>query len=485
MAIFRSNNPTTWAEIDQIVIDERAPTPSVTGVATNIAGYIAQFERGPEEIVEIGSTQEFEETFGRSVFSGNQNLKNKKFGRLRIRRVVSSTAAASSLVLQDTGADPILTLSAASKGLWGNSISVKVSLGSETGVKIEIEDTSVNAVLPTEMYDNLDLVGKSQLEVDQIFAASALVKASVIGVPADNLDILAATNMAGGLDGTVLDTNYEAPLVDFEQEKSANFLFTDKHSATINGYLKAHAAATQDKMVILAGQENDTVSAALSDVENYRDVDGRIIYCYPWVQTRLSGVATFQSPASWMASLLSQTSPHIDPAYTANSQFLGGMLKLKRPISRAQYINLKDGGIAAFEQDPDIGFKIKSGVVTQILDSSKVMIFRRRMADYLTTSVAFFLKNFQNAVNNRDNRLACGAAIRQFIQLREQEGILPGDDEVSGGLAKIVDVETLNTDDSIALGYFKILWKQRIFSSMRYIVLTAEIGESVVVREGE
>lgn len=485
MAIFRSNNPTTWAEIDQIVIDERAPTPSVTGVATNIAGYLAQFQRGPEELVEIGSTQEFEETFGRSSFSGNQNLKNKKFGRLRVRRVVSSSAAASLLTLKDGSDADILTLTASSKGAWGDSVSVVVSAGSESGVKIEVKDNSVNAVLPSEIYDNVDLTGKSQLEVDQIFAPSRLVVATVIGTPTDNLAILSETDLAGGSDGTVADTDYESALVDFEQEKSANFIFADKHNAAINGYLKAHAAATQDKMVIIAGSENDTVSAAIADVANYRDADGRIIYAYPWVQTRLDGVASFQSPASWMASLLSQTSPHIDPAYTANTQFLGGMLKLKRTISRAQYIQLKDGGIAAFEQDPDIGFKLKSGVVTQILNSSKVMIFRRRMADYLTTSVAFFLKNFQNAVNNRDNRLACGASIRQFIQLREQEGILPGDDEVQGGLAKIVDVETLNTDDSIALGYFKILWKQRIFSSMRYIVLTAEIGESVVVREGE
>jgi hypothetical protein len=54
---------------------------------------------------------------------------------------------------------------------------------------------------------------------------------------------------------------------------------------------------------------------------------------------------------------------------------------------------------------------------------------------------------------------------------------------VKTGKAKLVDTESFNTDASIAAGFFKILWRQRIFSSMRYIVLQAEIGESVVVTE--
>jgi hypothetical protein len=58
---------------------------------------------------------------------------------------------------------------------------------------------------------------------------------------------------------------------------------------------------------------------------------------------------------------------------------------------------------------------------------------------------------------------------------------VPKSSEVQGGAASIVDVKSLNTNDSIAQGYFKILYKRRIYSSMRYIVLQAEIGESVVV----
>jgi hypothetical protein len=485
MSIFRSNDPTTWGEIDQIVIDERAPAPSIKGVATNIAGYVARFQRGPESLVEVGTTQELEEIFGKSSASGNENLKNKRFGRMRIRRVVDSGAAQASIDLDDSSSAVALTLKAKDKGVYGNNIAVKVEAGSiASTVKITVSDLNSDAVLPNEVFDNVNVTGMSQDALSSLFSASKLiVPVAVSPLPTGNLAVATQANMTGGADGSAVDSSYEAAIADFEQEKSCNFLFADKASATINGYLEAHAAATKDKMVIVAGSENDSVATAVSDVANYRDQDGRIIYAYPWIETSIGGALKMQSPASWMASVMSQTSPHIDPAYVKNSQFLTGITKLKRTISRASYIQLKDAGIAAFEYDPDIGHKIKSGVVTQIQDSSKIMILRRRMADYLTTSVGYYLKNFQNAVNNRDNRLACGAAIQQFVQLREQEGILPKDDEVQGGLAKLVDVESLNTDASIAQGYFKILWKQRIYSSMRFIVLTAEIGESVVVTE--
>lgn len=485
-SISRTNDPTQWSELDGIYIDERAPAPSVRGLPANIAGYAARFQRGPEELVEVGSTQQFEETFGRSNFSGNQNLKNKKFGRLRIRRVVADDAAKASLELLDSTSAAVITLFAKDKGVYGNDLSVTVEAGTEAStVKLTIKDTGTDAVLPDEVYDNVSLSGKDQDYVDTLLAGSRLVTGEIEDDVNTEPANISATKLTGGSEGTTADADYESALVDFETERAANFLFTDAASDAVNGYLEAHAAETKDKMVILAGGEEDSVSDAITDVADYRDADGRIIYAYPWVQTRIDGVLKFQSPASWMASILSQTAPHIDPAATPNTQFLGGITKLKRTITRSDYINLAADGIAAFALDPDIGFKVQSGVVTQIADSSKIMIYRRRMADFLTNSVGLFLKSYQNAVNNRENRVAVGAAIKQFVQQRELEGILPKDDEVEGGLAKLVDIESLNTNDSIAQGFFRILWKQRIYSSMRFIVLTAEIGESVVVREGE
>jgi len=214
-----------------------------------------------------------------------------------------------------------------------------------------------------------------------------------------------------------------------------------------------------------------------------RDTDGRLVYAFPWVYTTIGGVSTEVSPASFYAALLSQIAPNIDPAYAANTQYLSGIESLSLDLQRSDYITLAAAGISAFEIDADIGPKVKSGVVTQIVNSSKIMVFRRRMADYLVQSLAKFLKNYENAPNSADARTQAGGGITAFNRLLETSGMVPKDSEVQGGKASIVDTNSLNTDDSIALGYFKILYRRRIYSSMRYIVLQAEIGESVVVTE--
>ena len=237
-------------------------------------------------------------------------------------------------------------------------------------------------------------------------------------------------------------------------------------------------------MVICAGPEEETVAQAVEAVDTLRDVQGRIVYAYNWVETNIGGVQTFVSPASFLASMITQSSAHIDPAYSANTQFLFGVSALKRQLTRADYIQLVDAGISSFEFDPDIGFKLKSGVTTHILESDKRAILRRRMADYLQNSIGRFLKVYQNAPNTLENRLAVKGAILDFIRREEEAGTLPTDEEVIGGAAKDVDVETRNTNEVLASGTFIIQYRQRIHSSMRYIVLIAEIGQSVVVTEG-
>jgi hypothetical protein len=478
MSLFRSTDPTTWDDVDGIVINESAPAPNVAGVAANIGIMIAQCQRGPADLTEIGSIGEFHELYGKSLTHGaNICLKNKKFGRLKVIRVIAADGVAASLACASSATTRV-TFSALYKGVYGNSITVKIENGTTSGKKYTITDGSTYAVLPVEVYDNVAVASIDS----STFAASKLISVAVNSTAAEPSN-QAATALASGAEGTVGDTDYQTAIGYSEVENAGNVLFLDAYNSTRNGYLKTSMAATQDKMAILAGAEGDSVSTAVSAVASLRDTDGRLIYAYPWVQTSLDGVLTMTSPASWIASIFTQTAPNVDLAYVNNSGFLGGITALKLNLTRANYISLKDAGICALESDPEIGFKVKSGVVTQILDSSKLLVYRRRMADYLTVSVGRFLKNYQNAVNSKGNRALVKGAIMAFITSLENDGLLPKDSEVSSGKAKLVDVESLNTDASIAAGFFKILWKQRIFSSMRYIVLQAEIGESVVVTE--
>lgn len=481
MGIFRTNNPLQYDEVDGIVIDETAPSPSIKGVGTGVAILMGQFERGPLTLQSMGSSAEILETYGKSdVFLGSIALKNKKFSALKIARVVASDAVAATLTFDDGAATDIIKFDAKFKGVYGNSIKVTIEAGSVSGRKYTVQDTSLNTQLDVEVYDNIEIANV----VLSTFSESKMVDVTVLATSAEPANSV-ATALATGAEGTLADTDYETAIALASAEGAGNVLFLDEYNATRNGYLKAHAALTEDKMVICAGAEGDSVATAIAAVATLRDTAGRIIYAFNWVETSIGGVNTFTSPASWYASIFSQIGPHIDPAYQANSQFLFGVIGLKQTLTRANFIALMEDGISSFEFDSDVGFKIKSGVVTQILNSSKLTVLRRRMADYLTNSIGKFLKVYQNDINSLLNRTAVKASILDFDKGQVDLGIVPSSAEVNGGDAVLVDIETLNTDATIAQGKFFIQFKRRIFSSMRFIVLKAEIGESVVVTEGE
>lgn len=476
MGIFRTNDPTQWDDIDGIIIDEQTPPPSISGVAANVGILVGQFERGPTELsLAMGSIGEFHEIYGKSSFSGNKQLKNKKFGQLKIIRVLPTGAVKATLTH-----DAKLKFDAKYFGAYGNSIKVTIEAGSDVGKKYTFEDTGANAVLPIEIYDNIEIANITA----QTFSASKLVDVTVLSAVAEPTN-LAATSLATGANGTVVDTDYEDAIEKASVEKAGNVLFLDVYNAARNGYLENHADTYQDKMVICCGQENDTRATAITDAANYRQVDGRVIYAWPYVQTRIDGALEWTPPAAWVASVFTQVSPHVALSYTSNAKYLGGITDLKYKESRNGFIALDAAGICSLELDNDIGFLIKNAVTTQIVNSSKKTILRRRMADFLQDSIAFYLKNFQNDVNSKEKRTEVKSAILDFDARLVRDGVVPGAEDVKDGAPLLVDTESLNTDSVVASGMFKILYKRRIFSSMRYIVLTAEIGESVVVTEGE
>lgn len=474
MGIFRTNNPLEYAEVDGIVIDERSPAPNIQGVGTGTAILVGQFQRGSYEMQRMASIKDFHEKYGKTSYLGNIQLKNKKFSSLKIIRVEATGSAKAELTC-----DGKIKFIAKYKGSYGNSLKVKIEAGSVSGKKYTISDTNSGAseVFPDEVYDNVEIASASTA-----FVNSKLIDVTIVSSAAEPAN-QAATSLASGLEGTVADTDYEAAIAKAAVEAAGNILFIDEYNDIRNGYLKVHAGLTEDKMVICSGPITDGVAQAVAEVALLRDTQGRIIYAFNWVQTTVDGVPTYTSPAAWYASILSQTAPNVDPSYAGNTTFLFGVTGLKLTMTRDEFIQLMQAGVSAFEYDSDIGFKIKSGVVTQIADSSKLTVLRRRMADYLTYSIARFLKVYQGDINSKDKRTAVKSAITSWIQQQENLGILPKDSEVLDGKAKLVDTETENTNDTIAQGKFFILYKQRIFSSMRFIVLKAEIGESVVVKE--
>jgi hypothetical protein len=481
MSIYSSTNPTDWGLLDGIYIDDTSPPPSVTGVPTGVAILVGQFERGAPGLQSVGSTGQLFERYGNNLsYSGLVALQNKKFGLLNVIRVVSSSAAAATHTFPNATPASAITFTALWSGAYGNNIQITIAAGSIAGKKYIVHDANPGAVWPDEVYDNVQIASISVN--NNPFANSNLITATVVLNTSEPANA-SATNLSSGSDGSVADTDYQTAINASQVSGAGNILFLDAYNTTRNGYLKTSMAATTDKMCVLDYGSDASVSSAIIDVASYRDTDGRIIYCYPYGYTSIAGVSTLVSLASFYAAALSQMAPNIDPAFAGNAQYFGGIESLSQSLERSDYISLNAAGISAFEVDSDLGIKIKSGIVTQIANSSKIMVFRRRMTDYIIQSLAKYLKNFQNGLNSALNRGNVAGAISSYNRLLETSGLVPSDAEVSSGKASLVDTKSLNTDDSIAAGYFKILYKRRIFSSMRFIVLQTEIGESVVVTE--
>jgi hypothetical protein len=481
MSIYSSTNPTDWGLLDGIYIDEVTPPPSVTGVPTGIAILVGQFERGSGSLQSVGSVGQLYERYGNNLnYSGLIALQNKQFGLLNVIRVVASGAAAASFTFQNATPANAITFTALWEGAYGNNIQVTIAAGSVSGKKYTVHDANPGAVWPDEVYDNVAIASINAN--NNPFVNSNLITATVVlasSEPANH----SAQSLSSGTDGSVADTDYQNAIAESQVAGAGNIIFLDSYTTARNGYLQTSMAATTDKMAILSNPSDVSVSSAITDVASYRDTVGRMIYSFPYCYTTINGASTLVNTASFYAAALSQMAPNLDPAFTGNAQYFQGMEALSQTLERSDYINLAAAGISAFESDPDVGMKIKSGVVTQIANSALIMVFRRRMTDFILQSLAKYLKNYQNAINSSLNQGQVGTAMTAFNRSLEQNGLVPSDAEVSSGKASIIDTKSLNTDDSTGNGYFKILYKRRIYSSMRFIVLQAEIGETVVVTE--
>jgi len=474
---YRTNNPLEYAEVDGIVIDERSPSPNMRGVGTGTACLVGMFQRGVHSMEQVVSTKDFHKKYGKSNFLGNIQLKNKNFSNLKIIRVEATGAAKATLTC-----DAKIKFTAKTKGAYGNKISVTIEAGSTSGKKYTIKDTNegANEIFPDEIFDNVAITDITP------FLKSVLVDVETLSTAAEPAAQV-ATMLAAGSEGTVADTDYESAIAKAAVENSCNILFLDEYSASRNQLMKLHAGETNDKIVICSHGMDDTVAEIVTDLKLTRNADGRIVYAINWIPTTINAVEVVTSPAAWLASILSQTSPTIDPARASNTTFMWGANGVyMKELTRSDYKTFMAEGGSAFEYDQDLagtGVKPRSGIVNQIADTSKLTVVRRRMTDYLINSFGRFLKLYQNDVNRKEKRNEIKGAYLVWDNGQVKDGILPSDNEVSGGKALLLDMESENDNDSLAEGKVYILYKRRIFSSMRFIILKAEIGESVIVKE--
>ena len=326
-----------------------------------------------------------------------------------------------------------------------------------------------------EVFDNLVINGKSDSELEVIFGSSQLVTVTGSHVT-DNIEN-ANLSLSGGTDGNIASTDYKSALDNGNVNASGKIYVADDQSLAVSAVLANYIKANRNGICVLSPSSlSDNVANAVAAADTLIDQEGRVLFCYNPIKYNKQGVISEESPAFLLASILSVTPPSVSPASAENRIYSQSAVGVKYALTDAQVQTLKEGGIIAFEDDEDLGVRVR----TPVTGSAQWSITRRRMSDFLIQSLSRFLKNYQNNPNSLLNRASIRAAIQAFDDGLVADRVLPTAED-AGVPVLLIQTEGTTSPQEQAEGIQKIVYKRRIFAEMRFIVLETTIGESVTV----
>lgn len=511
--IYFSTNPAEWTKLEGLYISERNPPGFIQGIDTSVVGFATRCVRGPTIPIEITTPGRFLEVFGGRDYTANGTggaligqgwaaLLNKKFGKVVVRRVVSSTAVAASFDWETAaggGGTAVLRIAAANPGLWGNDVQFKVSAASD-GVATKFNLT-IRYLGKEVLYANLNINTAS----DDNLAVS-------VGVDEANLVVLTKlangrpVNTAAGVDGADTDAfvnlgetvasftsvagtepalvvgDYTAGINDLAVFPGVGVVLTPEASptpATFHSNLVTKAAEVADRIFLTwaqaHGQSASTEAAqVVSQITTRSD---RIWWAYNSAFTIDADTkAEIQTaPHVWLASILSQIHVSIHAGAAETRKLLAGIKRLTATaLSRPDLILLRNAGVCALERGED-GFQFRS-VITTDLTPGKTEGSRRRIADYLQGSASKRLVNFVKAKNTIINRATMAAELTAFSRAEQNPE--------TGTIEEfVIEQVTVNTPAQRGVGLEKLLWRVRIINHILFLVFETEIGTGVTIEQ--
>ena len=473
--VFHTDNPILYTQLDGVIVTEKNPPPTVISAGGNNVVFIGQFERGPEnEPQALSSISELNTLFGSNqLYSGNRALRLKRWSNLYVTRAIDATATQAD---HDFDTDK-LTVKAKWKGTYGNNIKVTIAGGTETGTqKLTATEGDV-----TEVFDNIVFPGKTDEQLAEIFRSSTLIEVT------DAHATIAPTNstedLTGGSDDTPDAADYKTAIEASNVNVSGKIFFTDDQSAGVKANLANFVKLEQNGQCVIGPESLDTsVADAITDYDTNSDQQGRVLYAYNPVKLNVEGTITEESPVFMLASILSNTPPHVSPASASVTRYTEPANGVKFNLSRAKLVQLKNAGILAFEDDPDLGVKPVSGDTA----NPEMSVLRRRMSDFYINSITRFLKQYSNVPITETNKQNILASIQAFDSGLVNDGVVPADNEVRNGLAFRVTTEGITSQTEQDNGILKIRLERKLYAAARYLVLQTTISEkTVIVEEAE
>lgn len=309
------------------------------------------------------------------------------------------------------------------------------------------------------------------------------------------IDSAYATTLAAG--GPTTDINTSAKVI--------NILWSARHSNTVRRAVRSNVIYASSKGCFgRVGCVSPPLNTAKAIAQGTGDPgvgatrDERVIYCYvganvfvPLIgKVGTAGGFGFtadgnidQTSDSWMASILSQLNPEENPGQ--DTPFTGAINGIEtganvQGFDMDDYIAFKAAGIAALRMDTDAGFAIfQSGVtsVDPLVNSGLTSIARRRMDDFIGDSIASYAKGYGKKLMTRARRKAFKQAVTSFLK-----GLLsPNNPQAQRIAGYTVDDKSVNSDDSIARGLYKLLVKVQTLPSFDSIGIVEEVANDVQV----
>ncbi|HYD02627.1 MAG TPA: hypothetical protein VEB22_15475 [Phycisphaerales bacterium] len=466
----------------------------IRGVGEDAVGVVAELPWGPETTVtDINSVGELFEQFCPTEFdvaddyAAMKAFLNKTFpGGLKISRVPVTGAAAASKTFNDDDPNPSLVATARYKGVVGNGIKVEIlagSSGTKRSVKVTIGSTYSKTYV--DVQSGAVVTDPGDPFVEFTAHASADEPAAVV----------AATALTGGADGTAVAADYTgtAPTYTgirafYPEGVKVGVLFVAEPPEAlkddINDGLLLYAQTVKKGVAVLCTKDGQSYSSAQTYVADYRD--DRCVYPFPRVNT----LNRYEDDpdevevdgSSFVAAAIVSVDPEVSPGGQPGAAALAGITSLEAEFEDAIYQELNDDGIAPFFMSTKLGCIIRNGLTTS-LTAGKEKIFRRRMTDFISESIAEFLE----AYIERPLDLVLSPAPRLGPVTQQEYGeivaFLQGMKDGNRIANYSVDPFGGNTAAGIAAGTWVILISVQLYASQDVIVIKAAVGTSVVIAE--
>lgn len=490
------------------VLNVAAPV-ALSGVSTNRIAVVANLPWGPlNEVVTVRSAAEFRERFYPAEFGSVDDttypamralLRKVLFNSagLQVLRIDATDAVAASYTFDDTTPTDSVTVTAKYQGALGNSIKVAWSANAVTSGN---RDATVSiGSRYSKLYKNVVTAAGVLTDPGDPFVTFAK-HASYAAVPA----VIAATNLASGVNGTAVAADYTGTIgssgtgLDTFGAESVDFdvLFcAEVPSAlcnTVNAALVSFQTSYAKGLCVLSTPDGQSASTATTYVATYEST--RCVYAWPRVLVVNDYDADLDTVEvdgnAFMAALIGNVDPWISPGgagkRVGTTDLLSGIVGLETAnTSKATAEAMLDAGITVFGLAPASGSGLRGAYARSCVATSHdpdvpALIQVQRIRDYLNSSIASYATNYVSLPLDLDlitqrlgpNTEGLYAAIKNFLKGEQDAGHIK---------AASVDPFSENTEGTLDTGVWTIQIVVETYAPGDKIILSSQIGPTVTV----